>query len=88
MSVKHIEDLRLSSSSIDDFFSPVPGPTSRQASAGKVRIANLMQLADFHSIGEDKLVHYAKKDFWRLGKDDEGFFIERLVNDDEGPVKY
>lgn len=83
-----IEDLRFSSSSIDDFFTP--RPPARQASAalpGRIRIANAQQLAGFQLIAEDQLVHLSQKDFWQLGQDKEGYFIERLVEDDNGPVK-
>jgi hypothetical protein len=81
-----IEDIRFSSSSVDDFFQE---GKFRQAVAttGRVRVASLHQLAGFQLLAEDRLVHLSQKDFWKLGQDDEGFFIERLVDDDSGPVK-
>lgn len=85
MSTLKIEDIRFSSSSIDDFFGPKPEP---RIASGKVRIAGLHRLAGFEMISDDKLVRISQKDFWRLGHDDEGYFIERLVNDDDGPVEY
>lgn len=85
MSVLKIEDIRFSSSSIDEFFSDLR-PVPRTAS-GRVRISNLQQLAGFESVSDDKLVRISQKDFWRLGQDDDGYFIERLVSDDDGPVK-
>lgn len=80
-----IEDLRISGSSIDAFFAPKP----RQASAivGKVRVANLAQLVGFQHVAEDTLVRISQQDFWKLGQDTDGYFIERLVEDGEGPVK-
>ena len=86
MSVLRIEDVRFSSSSIDDFFSDLK-PMARTAS-GRVRISGLHQLAGFEVLSEDKLVRVSQKDFWRLGQDDEGDFLERRVSDDEGPVRY
>lgn len=85
MSGPKIEDLRISGSSIDAFFAP----QRRQASAivGKVRVANLNQLSGFQRVADDTLVRISQQDFWKLGKDDEGYFIERLVEDGEGPVK-
>lgn len=80
-----IEDLRISGSSIDAFFAPPPRIAS--AVVGKVRVANMSQLAGFHHVAENTLVRVSQQDFWKLGKDDEGFFIERLVEDNEGPVK-
>lgn len=88
MPAPKIEDLRFSSSSIDDFFATKP--VARKASTipvGRVRVANLQQLAGFQLIAEDQLVHLSQQDFWHLGKDDQGFYIERLVDDDNGPVQ-
>jgi hypothetical protein len=88
MPAPKIEDLRFSSSSIDDFFTT--NPVVRKASAapvGKVRISNAHQLAGFQLVAEDQLVHLSQQDFWHLGKDDKGFYIERLVDDDNGPVQ-
>ncbi len=90
MPAPKIEDLRFSSSSIDDFFTSKPAaPVVRKASVplGRVRIANAHQLAGFQLIAEDQLVHLSQQDFWHLGKDDKGFYIERLVDDDNGPVQ-
>jgi hypothetical protein len=86
MSTLKIEDVRFSSSSIDEFFSDLK-PTPRTAS-GRVRISGLQQLAGFEVVSDDKLVRVSQKDFWRLGQDDDGYFIERLVSDEEGPVRY
>jgi hypothetical protein len=82
MSIK-IEDIRFSSSAVDDFFHPrtASESPSTQAGAGKIRIAGLHQLAGFEPIADDKLVRLSKMDFWRLGEDDDGPFIERLVDD-------
>lgn len=88
MPAPKIEDLRFSSSSIDDFFTTKP--VVRKASVaplGKVRIANAHQLAGFQFVAEDQLVHLSQQDFWHLGKDDKGYYIERLVDDDNGPVQ-
>jgi hypothetical protein len=81
-----IEDVRFSSSSIDDFFLEHPVPVSRSASSGKIRISSLQQLAGYRRIANDKLVHMSQQDFWKLGQDDDGHYIERLVSDDDGPV--
>ena len=67
-----------SGSGIDDFF---------KSSNTKRRVANVIDLNEFLFVGSDKLVHLAQQDFWHLGYDEQGFFIERLVEDDKGPVK-
>lgn len=82
MSMK-IEDLRFSASSIDAFFAPRP-PV--RTAGSKVRIGSLRDLAGFSHIAEDTLVHLSQQDFWHIGKDNDGYFIERLVDDTEGPV--
>jgi hypothetical protein len=89
MSKLDVSDLRFSSSSLDDFFAPRRQPVVRSASAGaKVRVASLHQLAGFSRFADtDTLVRVSQQDFWKLGQDGEGYFIERLVSDDEGPVK-
>jgi hypothetical protein len=79
-----IDDFRCSSSSIDAFFDPPPTP--RIASVGKVRVGGLMDLAGFSRVGEDTLIHLSQQDFWKLGQDNDGYFIERLVDDSTGPV--
>jgi len=79
------EDIRFSSSSVDDFVSS--NTTVRIASIGRIRVGSLRQLASFQLIADDKLVHLSRQDFWQLGEDDEGYFIERLVSDDDGPIK-
>jgi len=88
MSGPKIENLRFSSSAIDDFFGS-PEPVKRVASMqqGKIRVGSLHQLAGFQIVAEDTLVRLSQQDFWKLGKDDGGFFIERLVDDETGPIK-
>ena len=89
MSGFKIEDFRFSTSSVDDFFTDGPAPGLRTATAGKIRVASLRQLegAGFSFISGDKLVRLSQKDFWKLGEDDDGPFIERLVSDENGPLK-
>ena len=87
MPAPKIEDLRFSSSSIDDFFSTPPVRKASAAPPGRIRVANAHQLAGFQLIAEDQLVPLSQQDFWHLGKDDKGFYIERLVDDDNGPVQ-
>lgn len=78
-----IENIRFSSSSVDDF----PFITSiKKTAGGKVRVANLNDLGGFRVAGDDTLVRLSQKDFWKLGQDENGFFIERLVDDDSGPI--
>ncbi len=81
----NIEDLRISSSSIDAFFQPAPRRTVA-SSPGRIRVSGLSQLAGFRLVAEDTLVRVSQQDFWTLGKDSDGFYVERLVEDGDGPV--
>ncbi len=81
-----IEDFRFSSSSVDDFFGE-PKKVAASGSPVKIRFASLQVLSGFQFISSDTLVRLSKNDFWKLGHDEEGDFIERLVSDDEGPVQ-
>jgi hypothetical protein len=85
MSGSKIENIRFSSSSVDDFLSGIP--IHKTASSGVIRIGNLQHLAGFQLVADDKLVHLSRQDFWQLGQDENGYFIERLVSDDDGPVR-
>lgn len=76
---------RSSSSAIDDFFAKNQSSTLKTAST-RVRVASLHVLAGFERVSSDTLVRISQNDFWRLGQDDEGFFIERLVDDSKSPV--
>jgi hypothetical protein len=85
-----IEFGRTTSSSIDAFFSNSQNTNKRVASSvgtGRIRIASVNELSGFKVVASDTLVHLSKQDFWKLGQDEEGHYIERLVTDDEGPVK-
>jgi hypothetical protein len=79
-----IEDLRFSSSSIDDFYNP---PVRLASTGSKIRVSSAAQLDGFVHVANDKLVHLSQQDFWKLGKDSEGFYIEKLVDDGAGPVE-
>lgn len=86
MSKIDISDLRFSSSSVDDFLSDRP-VQAKVASSGRVRVGSLEALAGFERVSSDTLVRVSQQDFWKLGQDSEGFFIERLVDDSVSPVK-
>lgn len=63
--------------------------SKRTAAAAKsrIRVASLGDLTDFLRIGSDTLVHKATQDLWKLTKDPQGFVIERLFDDNGGPLK-
>jgi hypothetical protein len=84
MSKPNIEDLRFSSSSIDDFWAERP---KARVASGRLRISGVGDLGGFSFVAEDTLVRLSQQDFWKLGQDENGHFIERLVDDAEGPVK-
>ncbi len=59
-----------------------------RTSSNVVRISSIHQLASFNVANDGKLVHVSQQDFWALKEDDDGFYIERLVDDRNGPVGF
>lgn len=49
-------------------------------SGKKIRIASVSDLKGFQTVGANKLVHLSNQDFWKVAQDEEGYFIERLVD--------
>ena len=79
-----IEDFSFSPSSIDDFYAP----PKKKDSSYKIKVASLNELNGFVRIASDTLIHVAQKDFWRLAQDENGeYVIERMADDQEGPIK-
>jgi hypothetical protein len=74
-----IFDISFSASSIDDVMRPATKPT-------RVRLADAQMAAIEMAGSSDPLIHIAQNDFWKLGHDDQGYFVERLVDDASGPV--
>jgi hypothetical protein len=73
-----------SSSSIDSFFSPKPVSVSHRII---YRVASESPIG-FEKVDDDTLIRVSKQDFWKIGQDDEGYFVERLVDDASGPVSF
>jgi len=86
MSSLKIEDFVFSSSSLE--FEPTNYKV-KVASSSKIRISSLNQAINsgFQVVSNDTLIRTSQKDFWKIGEDEDGPFIERLVSDDEGPIK-
>lgn len=56
----------------------------------RMRVSSLGDLTDFMRFGGDKsseLVHKSTKDIWSLSEDGDGWVIERLLCDAEGPLE-
>ena len=54
----------------------------------KVRVASKDDLRGFLKVAKDKLIHMSSQDFWELGQDEDGsYFITRLADDSQGPIK-
>lgn len=86
MSSLKIEDFVFSSGALE--FEPTNSKV-KVASSNKIRIASLNQAINsgFQIVSNDTLIRTSQKDFWKIGEDEDGPFIERLVSDDEGPIK-
>jgi|688.fasta_scaffold928023_2 hypothetical protein len=83
-----ISDFSFEPSSLDDFFSPRPVNVRKASFSPRVRIASESDLRGFLKVAKDKLIHISTQDFWSLDKDENGdFFISRLADDSQGPIK-
>lgn len=81
-----ISDFSFASSPLDDFFSPSSSkPKNVQP---RIRVASVQDLNGFLKVAKSKLIHISTQDFWELGQDDNGdYFITRLADDTQGPIK-
>ena len=74
------------SSGMDSFLEDTP--REKTASTGRIKVASLEDLKGFERVAEDQLVHRSNRDLWSLKKDPNGdFFIERLFEDSDKPLK-
>lgn len=70
-----------SSSALDDAFDhKEPAPLKR-------RVSSVTSIPGFLHVAGDTLIHIAKQDFWKIGYDEEGPYIECLVEDPNTPVR-
>lgn len=84
-----MRDIKIASARTDvfeSFFNDRANPI-RIASHGKTRISSLDQLVGMTRVASNVLIRHAQNDFWEIGEDENGFFIERLVDDTLSPVK-
>lgn len=81
-------------SGLDAFFAGEPQivtPTGQAKTAAakppRQKVASLAQLSGFERVSSDTLVHKSTQDLWALRKEGEGYFIERLFQDNGQPLK-
>ena len=79
---------------LDAFFAAEPQivtPTGQTNTAAqkplRQKVASLQQLAGFHRLSAETLVHKSTNDLWTLRKEGEDFYIERLFQDNGQPQK-
>lgn len=87
------ESMETSASGLDAFFerepqviSPGPVPQTKKASVRR-KVGSISDLNGFIRASSDTLVHKSTNDLWALRQEGEGYFIERLFNDDGAPLK-
>lgn len=74
------------STGIDALFAREPHMVTPRGS--KVRVASIQQLAGFHRLSADTLIHKSDRDLWAIRKDAEGsLMIERMFDDDGKPLR-
>ena len=67
--------------------SPQGAPVPELKQATMVRVGSVQQLQPFTRISAETLVNKATNDLWALKKDTDGYFIQRLFEDDGSPLK-
>jgi len=70
-----------STSSLDDAFGG-PRPV-----APRKRVSNVQNIPGFIQVASDTLIHIAQQDFWKIGYDQEGPYIECLIEDPNTPFR-
>lgn len=53
----------------------------------KMRVSSLGDLSDFLRVSSDTLVHKSTKDIWSFKKEGEDYVIERMLGEDDVPLK-
>ena len=53
----------------------------------KMRVSSLGDLSDFLRVSSDTLVHKSTKDIWSFKKEGEEYIIERMLGEDDSPLK-
>jgi hypothetical protein len=71
---------------LDALFQREPGIVNPPKMARKM-VASVGDLANFHRLSAETLVHKSERDLWALKKGDDGYFIERLFDDNGEPLK-
>jgi len=62
----------------------------RHLRLARIRVSSIGDLSDFMRCGgerEGELIHKSTKDIWSLSEDGDGWIIERLLNDEDGPLE-
>ena len=59
-------------------------PTSKKST---MRVSSLGDLTDFLKVSKDVLVHKSTQDIWSFKKEGEDYIIERLLGEDDKPLK-
>jgi hypothetical protein len=51
------------------------------------KVASLRDLSGFVRVSSDTLVHKSQRDLWSLKKEGDEYFVERLFDDSNAPLK-
>lgn len=53
----------------------------------RVKVASIQDLKPFTRLSTETLIHKSDRDLWALKKEADGYFIERLFDDNGEPLK-
>lgn len=53
----------------------------------RMKVGSIQDLAGFHRISEETLVHKATQDLWSLVREGDDYYVARLFQDNGAPLK-
>ena len=54
---------------------------------GRTKVASIKDIDKFIRLSSDTLIHKSDRDLWSLKKEGDGFYVERLFDDNGEPLR-
>lgn len=72
---------------LDALFEREPAMLKPLQKSARVRVASVGELKPFTRLSAETLIHKSDRDLWAIRKEADGFYIERLFDDNGQPLK-
>lgn len=72
---------------LDALFEREPSMLKPLQKSARVRVASVGELKPFTRLSAETLIHKSDRDLWAIRKEADGFYIERLFDDNGNPLK-